>query len=132
MSVHEKIRLVREAKGLTQEQVAEKLDMSPNGYGDIERGDSDIKLSKLEKIAELFEIKLSELFELNEKEVFNIDYKKNKSCNWYLNSSSIELEKQLLINELKDKEIAYLKVQILQLQEINALLKSEPPQPKPI
>ena len=59
MSVNEKIRFVREAKGLTQEQVAEKLEISRNSYGDIERGDSDVKLSKLEKIAELFEMQLS-------------------------------------------------------------------------
>jgi transcriptional regulator with XRE-family HTH domain len=53
MSVHEKIRLVREAKGLTQEQAAEQLKMSVNGYGDIECGISDIKLSKLKEIIEL-------------------------------------------------------------------------------
>jgi transcriptional regulator with XRE-family HTH domain len=41
--------------------------MSPSAYGDIERGDSDIKLSRLDKIAQSLEIKLSELFELNEK-----------------------------------------------------------------
>jgi transcriptional regulator with XRE-family HTH domain len=37
MSVHEKIRLVRQAKGWTQEYLAEKLGMSVNGYRDIER-----------------------------------------------------------------------------------------------
>jgi transcriptional regulator with XRE-family HTH domain len=56
MSVNDKIRLIREAKGLTQEQVAEKLEMSPNAYGNIERGDNDPKLSKLQKIAEIFEL----------------------------------------------------------------------------
>jgi transcriptional regulator with XRE-family HTH domain len=58
MSVNEKIKLVREAKGFTQEQVAEKLQMSKNGYGDIERGATDPKLSKLEKIAEAFKCEL--------------------------------------------------------------------------
>jgi transcriptional regulator with XRE-family HTH domain len=127
MSVYEKIRQIRKAKGLKQGQVAEKLDMSPNGYGDIERGNSDIKLTRLEKIAEALEIKLSALFELNEKGTINIG---NSDCNWYLNSSAVELEKQLLIIELKDKELAMqqreielLKVQITQLQKINALLE---------
>lgn len=131
MSVNEKIRLIREAKGLTQEEAAEKLKMSVNGYGDIERGVTDIKASKLEKIAEIFEIKLSELFELNEKGVSNIAYKQI-TTNLYFNSSAVELEKQLLINELKDKELAMqqreienLKVQITQLQEINTLLKKD-------
>ena len=74
MSVNEKIRLVREAKGLTQEEVAEKLDMSKNGYGDIERGNSDVKLSKLKQIAELFEMELSELVDLSDKGTININF----------------------------------------------------------
>ena len=72
MSVHEKIRLIRETKGLTQEQVAEKLKISVNAYGDIERGNNDVKLSRLKQIAEFFEIKLSDLFELTEKGTLNI------------------------------------------------------------
>lgn len=51
MSVNEKIRSIREAKGLTQEQVAEKSGISASVYGDIERGENDPKLSKLQKIA---------------------------------------------------------------------------------
>jgi transcriptional regulator with XRE-family HTH domain len=133
MSVHEKIRLVREAKGLTQEQVAEKLEMSPNGYGDIERGDSDIKLSKLEKIAELFEIQLSELVDLTEKGTLHIKVSyRHKNNHVYVGSCETELEKQLLINELKDKELAMKDREIENLREIIALLKRELPQPKPI
>jgi transcriptional regulator with XRE-family HTH domain len=72
MPVHEKIRFIRQAKGLTQEDVANKLEMSVNGYGDIERGETDVNLSRLEQLASLFEIKLSELFGLDEKNVFNV------------------------------------------------------------
>ena len=121
MSVNEKIRLIREAKGLTQEQVAEKLEIAPSTYGDIERGENDPKLSKLQKIAEALEIKLSELFELNEKGTLNMincsDFdKKNKV---YIGSSSaVELEKQLLINELKDKELALQQREITYLKEL--------------
>jgi transcriptional regulator with XRE-family HTH domain len=38
--------------------VAEKLDMSVNGYGDIERGETDVNLSRLEQLADLFEMTL--------------------------------------------------------------------------
>jgi len=115
MSVHEKIRLIRESKGLTQEQIAEQLNMSVNGYGDIERGVSDIKLSKLQKVSELLDIKLSELFELNEKGILNIAYKKN-TTNWYIGTSATELEKQLIISEAQSKEITYLK-EIIELMK---------------
>ena len=131
MSVNEKIRLIREAKGLTQEQVAEKLEMSPNAYGNIERGDNDPKLSKLQKIAEILEIRLSDLVDFSDKGVLNIYcYRKGKQRDFYFGSSNSELEKQQLINELKDKELAMqarevenLKSQITQLQKINELLE---------
>ena len=129
MSVHEKIRLVREAKGLTQEQVAEKLQMSPNAYGDIERGDSDVKLSKLEKIAELFELQLSELVDLSEKGTLNVNFalqrnNKHHQNNVYDGSTTAELKEQRLINEFKDKEIALKDKEIvMQQREIEQLNK---------
>lgn len=121
MSVNEKIRLVREAKGFTQEQVAEKLDISRNSYGDIERGDCDVKLSKLEKIAELFEMQLSELVDLSEKGTVNINFpnqrnKTNHQNNVYIGSCAAELKEQQLLNESKDKEIALLR-EIIELMK---------------
>jgi transcriptional regulator with XRE-family HTH domain len=126
MSVHEKIRLIRETKGLTQEQLAEKLKMSPSAYGDIERGDSDIKLSRLEKIAESLEIKLSELFELNEKGSLNvITFSNDNKSKVYIGSSASELEKQLAINGLQVKELAMKDRETENLREIITLLKRE-------
>jgi transcriptional regulator with XRE-family HTH domain len=131
MSVHEKIRLIRETKGLTQEQLAEKLKMSPSAYGDIERGSSDIKLSRLEKIAESLDVKLSEIFELNEKGALTIINSLNpdNQSKIYIGSSASELEKQLAINELQIEKIAMKDREIDNLREIIALLKRELPQP---
>jgi len=126
MSVNEKIRLIRETKGLTQEQVAEKIGISASVYGDIERGENDPKLSKLQKIAEFFEISSSELLDLTDKTVLNINFKhKNKGNSKYsvFVSSDSDIEKQQLINEMQQKEIENLKKQIAQLEEINVLLK---------
>jgi transcriptional regulator with XRE-family HTH domain len=128
MSVHEKIRLVRLAKGWTQENLAEKLEMSVNGYGDLERGNRDIKLSKLEQISELLGVDLADLFSVNEKGVFNLSTGRSKQhnknyCN--IGSSSFEiselnheLEKQTLLNSQQSKEIELLK-------EVIALMKKE-------
>ena len=63
MSVNEKIRKFREAKDWSQEQMAEKLDMSLNGYAKIERGESKIYLDKLEQIAQVFDIDVIELMQ---------------------------------------------------------------------
>jgi transcriptional regulator with XRE-family HTH domain len=72
MKVHEKIRSCRREKGWSQEDMAEKLDLSVNGYANIERGETDVQLSRLEQIAETFGIKLLELFSWGEKNVFCI------------------------------------------------------------
>lgn len=52
MKVHEKIRFLRHQKGWSQEQLAEKLGMTTQGYAKVERGETNY-LSKLEKIAEI-------------------------------------------------------------------------------
>ena len=67
MKLHEKIRCNRKLKGWSQEDIAAKLEMSSNGYGSIERGDTDVNLSRLNSIAELFDMTLLELmsFDLN-------------------------------------------------------------------
>ena len=111
MSVNEKIRLIRETKGLTQEQVAEKLEMSPNAYGDIERGENDPKLSKLQKIAEIFEMPLSDLVDLSEKGTLNINFNKEGKNVMYVGSSVTAKEMVLKDKELamQQREISYLK-----------------------
>lgn len=119
MSVNEKIRLIRETKGLTQEQVAEKLGVSPSVYGDIERGDSDPKLSKLQKLAETFEVSLSDLLDLGERGALNINFNnRGKQCTLMFGSSIAEKELAL-----KDKEIAMQQREIEHLNEIIALMK---------
>ena len=50
MKVNEKIRFLRENKNLTQDQMAERLGMSTNGYAKIERGETRLTIPKLEQI----------------------------------------------------------------------------------
>ena len=69
MSVNEKIRKFREAKDWSQEQMAEKLNMSLNGYAKIERGESKIYLDKLEQIAQVFDIDIVELMQSDGKNI---------------------------------------------------------------
>jgi len=128
MSVNEKIRLIRESKGLTQEDVAKKLDISVNSYGDIERGNTNLKLNRLEQIAEILGVQLPELVDSTEKGNLNICFnnKQVKQRDVYFNSSTIEFEKQQLIIELKDKELALQQREIENLKEIIALLKNQP------
>jgi len=127
VSVNEKIRLIRETKGLTQEQVAEKLGVSPSAYGDIERGGNDPKLSKLQKIAEFFEMSLADLVDLGEKGILNINFNnKGKQRTLIFGSSVTEKEMELKDKELalKDKEIELKNEKIADLNQIIKLLEN--------
>jgi transcriptional regulator with XRE-family HTH domain len=124
MEVHENIKFIRQFKKLSQEQMAEKLDMSLNGYAKIEQGKVDINLSRLKKISEILGVKLEKLVGLNDKNVFNFIENCHHLTSFHTEQSlhntnnqttyKYELEKANLIIEQKDKEIAYLK-EIIQL-----------------
>lgn len=122
MLVNEKIRLVRESKGLTQEEVADKLQMSGNGYGDIERGETDIKLSRLLQLAELFEMKPANFFEFSDKTNVNVRVKQHRN-NFYMNSRD-ENDTLKFVIEQKDKEIELLK-KIIQLIESKIIVTNQ-------
>ena len=132
MKIHEKIKFIRQLKGWSQEEVANKLEMSVNGYGSIERGETDVKLSRLEKIAHIFGMELLELLDLNEKTVFKGTHN-NQFHYSHISSFSIEqtelkheLEKANLINEQQKQEIAHLQAEITYLKKmINLMEKPE-------
>ena len=47
MEIHDKIRIMREINQWSQEEMAEKLEMSTTGYAKIERGQSNINIEIL-------------------------------------------------------------------------------------
>ncbi|OOF47025.1 helix-turn-helix domain-containing protein [Rodentibacter trehalosifermentans] len=125
MSVNEKIRKIREAKDWSQEQMAEKLNMSLNGYAKIERGESKIYLDKLEQIAQVFDIDVVELMHSDGKNIcFQIEsplgsvYQGGGETQLLMEIERLKLvlshanEKESLLNKLleqKDSEIKILK-----------------------
>ena len=125
MSVNEKIRKIREAKDWSQEQMAEKLNMSLNGYAKIERGESKIYLDKLEQIAQVFDIDVIELMQSDGKNIcFQIEsplgsvYQGGGETQLLIEVERLKLalshlrEKEELLNKLieqKDSEIKALK-----------------------
>ncbi len=64
MNLSERIRQLRQQKGLSQENMADELGLSTSAYGDIERGRTEPSLSRLEAIAALLEVPLPTLLGL--------------------------------------------------------------------
>ena len=55
------IRLAREAKGWTQEELAEQADLDRSYIGSIERGERNISFTTLLKLARALKVKLAQL-----------------------------------------------------------------------
>lgn len=71
MRIGDKIKKLRELKGLSQENVAEELSMSPTGYGRIERNEVDVTLDKLDKLSQILGMKVEDIITFDERMVFN-------------------------------------------------------------
>jgi transcriptional regulator with XRE-family HTH domain len=64
--VGNRIRLLRNSKAFTQENMAELLNMTTAGYAKIERGESDINLTRIQQISEVFQIPASDILKMAE------------------------------------------------------------------
>lgn len=128
MQIHEEIKVMRMFRNWTQEELAEKLGWSVNGYAKIERGETDIKFDKLRAIADVMGVDLSVLLASSDGALFNLA----ENCHYNLPQGTIllsesqcahELDKARLIIVQKDEEIRLLKDKIGAMEEIINLLR---------
>lgn len=128
MNTHEKIRILREMNHLSQEDMAEKLNMSSSGYAKIERGETKLYLEKLQQIAHILNIDIIELINSPERNIcFLINENSQSSSNYYANNDAliIENEKLKLAINYKDELLSQKDNEISSLKEIITLLKSQ-------
>ncbi len=102
--------------------------MSPQGYGKIERDETDVSYSRLELICKVFNTNIQDLIGYGEKTSFT-----NSNHNHYVGSNgsyhnivgneviAAELEKLKLENEALRKEVNYQKEIILLLKNAQTL-----------
>lgn len=121
MKVNEKIRFLRESKSLTQDEMAERLGMSTNGYAKIERGETRLTIPKLEQIVEVFDTDILELISLGENKVVYIQDSDNHSIN-IINPTSQDLAAEII--QLK-QTIAHQQEMLEAKNELISLQKSQ-------
>lgn len=126
--MHDKIRMMREFRQLSQEDMAEKMNMSPSGYAKIERGETRLQYDKLVQIAQIFNVSLSDLVDNDKGVIFFMNENgNNTSANYYSGDHSImfEIEKlklqlihkdELLVQ--KEKELETLRKMISLLEKV--------------
>ena len=131
MTIGEKIRFMRLLKGLSQEDMAEKLEISLNAFGRIERNETDLNLSRLTQITTVLETSLTELLSIGER---TLNYKNTftnsivgNPVNAYMNSEHKilnDLEKaEMLVASLQRE--ALMKDEIISHFQKEGLLKDE-------
>ncbi|CAK0760790.1 HTH cro/C1-type domain-containing protein [Gammaproteobacteria bacterium] len=129
-----KIKQLRAIKGWSRQQAADKLAISVTSYGSIERGETDVGITRLAQIAKLFDNSLFNSLELKEITVFNFIQENQECDNWNFGSQLSEIKELSLKNEIekcqfiqkaREIEIEHLKQQIIQLQKIIELLEKQ-------
>ncbi|USZ14411.1 helix-turn-helix domain-containing protein [Moraxella sp. FZLJ2107] len=132
MSIHDSIRLIRESKHLSQEDMAEELNMSVSGYAKIERGVTKLQFDKLQKIAQIFNLDIVELITAGDKGVVFIANENKADNSSIINSSyytcntdvAIEIEKLNLLLTHQKELVAQKDAEIAALKEVIQLLKA--------
>lgn len=124
------IRELRENHRWTQEQMAEKLEMTRNGYAKIERGESVPNLERLDEIATILGVKVIDLLKLENKSM--VIQAQNYEANYYQNHQTYqslqnEIEKLTLIIAHKDELLTQKDDYIASLKQVIALSNSLPP-----
>lgn len=125
------MRELRKEQGLTQAELAEQANLTPNGYAKIERNETEPQAESIKRIAQALGVSMELLMTEKDEDTKNIviigentnntvdEHSvigiKNVNCNADEYKEQIELYKQLIIE--KDKRIA-------QLEEMVELLKN--------
>lgn len=119
MKVRRKMSILRESKGISQSEMAEKLSVDVNTYARIERGETNILHPKLSKIAELLNVDVLDLL-ANDRNVYLVSENSSHSNNYNVIGSSTEIafEIQKLQMQLSHKDEL-----IEQLRNKNKFLK---------
>jgi transcriptional regulator with XRE-family HTH domain len=101
MKIEEKIKQLREEKGYSQEYMATQLDLTPSAYGKIERGITELSVSKATKIAKVFSTSLSKLFDIDDSTSLSITTN-NGHQSLYTNSEVYHYQKEFIDTLLKN------------------------------
>ena len=123
--------MARELNQWSQEEMAEKLEMSPSGYARIERGEVRLNIERLEQIAQILNIDVSDLIQkdINGITIQIIKDSENSNIgdvNLFSNNHGIsEIEKLNLIIQHKDELLEQKTQELNMIKEMFELLKQQ-------
>ena len=110
--IAENIKKFRELKNLTRDEIASKLEMSLSGYSKLERGDVELTISKLYRLAEILEVDVSQILNFDASQVFNVS--NNQIANVIAKDQHNHYQ-----DEYKDKYIKLLETEVERYKKLN-------------
>lgn len=121
MELLEIIYVLRKRAGFSQKEIAEKLGIDASSYSRLEKGEIELTIDKLNKIAEILEVPVSYFF--NRESIPQAPQKsKGNEMRSEISGSSIDQEAFLYHNESKpksvDNEVLILKEKITLLERL--------------
>ena len=106
-TVGKNIRTIRHQRGWSQEDVANRLGISIPAFSKIETGVTDINLSRLEQIANIYEVNVINLLALDaeeiEPQVSNLSIAQKKIIDREAEIANLQRKVILLYEELRNK-----------------------------
>jgi transcriptional regulator with XRE-family HTH domain len=109
-SVGKNIRTLRHQRGWSQEDVANRLGISIPAFSKIETGVTDINLSRLEQIANIYEVNvvnlLSTEIEEGEPQVSNLTIAQKKIMDREAEIANLQRKVIVLYEELRTRTVA--------------------------
>lgn len=134
MSIGEKIKFFRTLKGLKQADVAERMGIDVKSYQNIETDKTDVSISRLQELADVFGIDLFELFGVGEKNFYYVHTGNQANTHGSIvvhakneNEKDTQIENQKLNLSLNfaQEKISLLENEITHLNTIIALLQKD-------
>lgn len=102
VKIGDRLKRIREFKGMRQESVAQELGLSTSGYGKIERGESSLSLDRLEKIARALDVSALDILKYDDSIVFNINTMNSSAPNGIVHNYALnEDERNMLVEQIK-------------------------------
>lgn len=120
----DKIKRIREIKGLTQEDVAKKLNLTHQAYSRMERGETNISAERIVKIAEVLDVSVDDIFKLDDKKIIinsntNHGETKDNAIQFHLTINESDKAIEILEKMIKSQqeEIIHLRKQVDRLSD---------------
>jgi transcriptional regulator with XRE-family HTH domain len=113
MKIGEKIRKIREMKGLSQEYLARQLNITPQAFGKIEREETSLDFKRLEDIAKLLGVNPLDIVNFDETHIFN---------NTFNNHASVYNQATYPSTPMFEKTLHLLLEEVSTLRKTNELL----------